>query len=289
MAVVLALTTAALYGTSDFFGGNATRHRKVAEVMLWVHGIGLIGVTAVAPLLADRLIVADLGWGVLAGLVGLMGLLMLYWALANGPMGVVAPLAGLMTAVVPVVWGLRPPADPISSVVATGMGLGLVAVVATSWPTGKRDAALPITPLLIAVAIAAGSCFGALLLIYDATQADGAPWPIVASRLATTSLLLAYALTRRAQYRANTALSPTPALGSMAIAGVGDVFANVTLLAASTTAIGATELSIVAVVAAFYPAATVVWARVLLGERLGWVRTAGLVCAFGAIALMTLG
>jgi len=53
--------------------------------------------------------------------------------------------------------------------------------------------------------------------------------------------------------------------------------------------VGSSELSVVAVLSAFFPAATVVWARFMLHERLGPIRIGGLSLGLVAIALMTLG
>lgn len=289
MAIVLALVTSGLYGTSDFFGGMATRREPVVRVMLWVHLLGLIAVTAVSPLIAERVIVSDLFIGAVAGLVGLAGLLLLYWALSAGPMAVVAPVSGVMMALLPVLWGLRFGDEGLSALGAAGIGVGLAAVITTSWRSGTaandtgRTGPTHVTPTLIAASLLAGSCFGTLLLLYDATEDDGAPWPIVSSRVVTTALLVGFSALRKLP------LSPGSATGFVALAGIGDTFANVTMLLAAGAAVGSRELAAVAVLVAFYPAATVLWARVALGERLGPIRTLGLILAAVAVVLMTLG
>lgn len=288
MAIILALITSGLYGTSDFFGGMATMREPVVRVMLWVHLIGLVAVTAVSPLIAERVIVGDLFIGAAAGLVGLCGLLLLYWALSTGPMSVVAPLSGVMMALLPVLWGLRFDDEGLSRIGVAGICVGLGAVIMTSWRSGSdAEAAGParaaVTPTLIAASLLAGSCFGALLLLYNATDDDGAPWPIVSSRVATTALLVGFSAFRKLPF------SPGSAVGFVTIAGIGDTFANVTMLLAAGAAIGSRELAAVAVLVAFYPAATVLWARLALGERLGPIRSIGLALAALAVALMTLG
>lgn len=105
----------------------------------------------------------------------------------------------------------------------------------------------------------------------------------MSGRVLTTLALLALALYRNQQW------SPGQTLGFAAVAGLGDTFANVTLLLATSKATGSAELSIVGVVAAFYPAATVLWARFALREALGPVRIAGLAMGAGAVVLMALG
>lgn len=291
MAIVFALLTAALYGTSDFFGGVATTRERVSRVMTWAHLIGLVGVAIAAPLIADAFIPRDLGIGALAGVIGLVGLLLLYWALSQGPMAVVAPVSGVMSGIVPVLWGLRSPTGSISSTAWIGIALGLLAVVATSWPTdtaptdahSEERATGGVTFTLLIASAFAGSCFGALLLLYDATDPDGAPWPIVASRVVTVAMLVLYALSRKER------LFPERERGAASIAGIGDVGANVLMLLASGFAIKASELSVVGVLVAFYPASTVLWARFRLKERVGPIRMVGFAIALIAIALMTLG
>jgi len=270
-----------MWGTSDFFGGLASKQQSVARVLLWAHGIGLVGVAAVAPFLADQFLWSDIGWGALAGMIGMVGMLLLYWSLAAGPMAIVAPLSALTAALLPVIWKL-PGGDPLSALTIAGLIVGLAAVVAISWEGSPGDGP-SLSPAVVAAAIVAGACFGSIVLFYDATSQDGAPWPVVGGRVVSTATLLAFALVRRQP------VSPGPTLKFSAIAGLGDTAANVTLLAATGLAVSSSELSVVAVIASFYPAATVLWARFSLNEQLGPIRLAGLGLGLAAIAFMTLG
>ena len=282
MAALLAIVTAALWGTSDFFGGLASKKQSVTRVMMWAHGIGLVAVAAVAPFLSDSVQWRDLWLGAIAGIVGLVGLLLLYQSLSIGPMAVVAPLSALTAALLPVLWEL-PGSEGLSTATLIGLGLGLAAVIAISWEPSHDDGAPSLTPQIAAASVLAGMCFGSILLIFDATSDESAPWPVVGGRLTTTILLVGYALVRKQP------LTPGPAIRHSAIAGLGDTFANVTLIFATTVAVGASELSVVAVITAFFPAATVIWARFALGEQLGRIRLIGLGLGLSAIALMTIG
>lgn len=49
------------------------------------------------------------------------------------------------------------------------------------------------------------------------------------------------------------------------------------------------DLAVVAVIAALYPAGTVLLARLLLAERLGPTQTAGLALATAAVSLFAIG
>ena len=46
-----------------------------------------------------------IGWGAVAGLAGLVGLVLLYQGLADGPNRLVSPLSAVVAAIVPVVGG----------------------------------------------------------------------------------------------------------------------------------------------------------------------------------------
>lgn len=282
MAVALALFTSALWGTSDFFGGLATRRDPVTRVMLWAHGVGLIAIAIAAPFLADSLTLRDLVLGAMAGVVGLVGLLLLYQGLSRGPMAVVAPLSALTAALVPVLWGLRS-SETLSGITLFGLIMGLAAVVAISWEGNPSAAGHAVTARVLGEAIVAGTCFGSIILLYDQVSDGAAPWPIVSGRLVTTALLLGLALIQRKP------ITPGASIGFAVAAGLGDTFANLTLLLATNKAVGAGELSVIAVIAAFFPAATVLWARFALKEPLGPIRLAGLALGLFAVALMTLG
>ncbi len=70
----------------------------------------------------------------------------------------------------------------------------------------------------------------------------------------------------------------------MVAAGAGDMVANVLYLLAVRRGL----VSLVAVIVALYPAATVLLAQVVLGERLRRIQLGGLALAAGAATLLAL-
>jgi uncharacterized membrane protein len=79
---------------------------------------------------------AGLAWGIGAGLIGGLGLIIFYIGLAAGPMSVVAPVSGLVSTVLPVAVALADGERPGAGVY-TGALLCLVAIVLASSAGGS--------------------------------------------------------------------------------------------------------------------------------------------------------
>ena len=107
MAALLALSAAVAYGVGDFLGGVAARRVPPTAVVLWSHVVGLVMLVALAPV-ARRRHHPRGPWpsGRAAGLLGGGGVALFYRGLSVGAMSVVAPVAALLSAAVPVVVGL---------------------------------------------------------------------------------------------------------------------------------------------------------------------------------------
>ena len=276
MAALLALLTSALYGTGDFFGGLATKRHHAVTVLLTVQTAGLVGLTVTMPLYDAAFGWSDLVVGGVAGLAGLAGLTLLYRSLAAGPMAVVAPLTALTSAIVPVLWDTVGGGRP-SALTGIGMLVGLAAIGTVS--VESADKHTPVKLSVISESLMAGTAFGLFFAILSETGEESAPWPILGARLVSVALLLAVALGRRVPIR------PAHDRRVMIAGGLCDTGANVTFLFALKYG----ALAPVAVLSSLYPAATVVWARVLLGETLDRRKIIGLATALLAVALIAGG
>ena len=282
MVVLLGLAAAVLYGSGDFLGGMATRRAHVLTVLTLVETTGVIVALAAAVLSSGPASLAGLTWGVSAGLVGGLGLIIFYTGLAAGPMSVVAPVSGLVSTVLPVAVALaegeRPGARRLRGRAAVpgrdrAGQLGrrhrprrnqpALAAWAGPSPTARRRASRS----------ACSSCSSAT----PGSPARCGPWRPGGS----------------ANWRSSWPPRPCcgPALPrgvgggiplAAAGAGVIDVVANLCYVAA--TRIGAFGLAVV--LASLYPGVTVLLARVVLGERLRWVQRVGLGLAAIGILLV---
>jgi drug/metabolite transporter (DMT)-like permease len=220
----------------------------------------------------------DLGLGALAGGVGVVGILLLYQGLATGAMGVVAPVTAVGAAVVPLAVGLatgeRP--DPLALLGAL-VALGAVALVAGGHEEvpGATQERRGRSPLLLAVG--AGTAFGLVFVLLGATDEASGFWPLLGGRTVSVTLVGVWLV------RSRTPFLPRPGNRLVVVgAGLLDVTANGLYLLAVREGL----LSVVAVLSSLYPAATVVLARVVLGERLRPAQLAGLGLGLAGVTMI---
>jgi drug/metabolite transporter (DMT)-like permease len=278
VAVVLALSSAVVYGASDFLGGLASRRTSVFGVVAMSQAVGLVALVALLPWLGGPVGVADVAWGAAAGLAGAVGLVVFFRALSRGVMSVIAPVTAVTAAAVPVLVGLLA-GDRIGRWTMAGIALALAAVVLVS-AEGGLSALRAARPASMPSALVAGAAFGFFFVLLDRTSDDSGLTPLVTARLASLTLVVVLALIGRKALRVSR-----PALPLAAVSGAGDMAANALFLLA-TQADG--QLAITGVLASLYPVSTVVLAQVLLRERLAGAQMAGLGTAVAAVVLITL-
>jgi drug/metabolite transporter (DMT)-like permease len=275
MSQVLALTSAVFYGIGDFLGGIATRRSSVWTVTAWSQTLGL-AMLAIGLIVVPFEVVtaADILWGALAGVVGLTGLAALYSTLASGSMTIVAPIAGVTTAAIPVIVDLSQGAE-LSLRHWIGIGLALAAVLLIGFdPAGKGT-----DVRMIGRAVFAGAAFGVFFIALSQTSEASGLWPLVSARAVTIPLAFAIAGFKRV-----ASLPRGRDLGILAVLGNLDMAANVSI----ALALQRGPLGISAVLSSLYPAFTAITAVIVLHERPRPGQTVGIVLAMGAILALAL-
>jgi len=278
VAVVLALSSAVVYGAADFLGGLASRRASVFGVVAVSQVVGLIALLALLPWLGGPVGPADLAWGAASGVAGATGLVIFFRALSRGVMSVIAPVTAVTAAAVPVLVGLLG-GDTIGPWAAAGIALALVAVVLVS-AEGGLSALRTARPASVTPALMAGAAFGLFFVLLDRTSQGSGLTPLVTARMASVALVVVIALVGKQSLKVGR-----PALPLVMLSGVGDMTANALFLLA-TQQDG--QLAITGVLASLYPVSTVVLAQVVLRERLGGAQVAGLGAAVAAVVLITL-
>jgi drug/metabolite transporter (DMT)-like permease len=277
VAILMALMSSVVWGTSDFIGGLVSR-RMPAYVVVATSQAGLTAVTIAA--LVTGGFGGQRGWvapAMVAGVSLSIGLVMFYTALATGTMGIVSPIAALGV-LVPVSVGLIR-GDAPSAVTSVGVAVALVGVVLASGPELRGGTGAK--PVLLAALAAV--CFGiAMVLLAQGARADPlmSLWGMRATSVA--GLTMGILLVTRPRARLAMRRRDTPLI---VLAGLGDAGANLLFSLASLRG----YLSVVSVLASLYPAVTVLLARVVLQQRLHPAQLVGVAAALVGVVLVSLG
>jgi drug/metabolite transporter (DMT)-like permease len=276
VTAVLGLLAALFYGTSDFAGGLAARHRSAVTVLLYSYPVGALLMTAMVPFMSGSLTTHVVVFGVLGGAAGLVGVTALYHVMTIAPMNVVSPVSAVLAAMVPVVFGVTIGERP--GVTAwIGIAVGILAVVLVSRTTDDHPLGR-VSARALVLACVAGVGFGLYFIFLARAGHDSGAWPVVISRYASAVLVVPLAMARGAFARLD---GRTLALA--AVAGAFDAFANLFFLLSARDGL----LSLASVLTALYPAFTVMLAVGILHEHVSRVQLSGLALAAGSVVLIT--
>lgn len=277
MAVLLAAMAAALSGTGDFLGGLASRYGRVTAVAATSHLFGIATTFVLAPLVGGSPTLADLGWGAAAGASGGLAILALYTGFSRAAVAIVSPIAAVGAGAWPVLFDLVNGGRP-SALQGVGLVVGLVAI----WLVGKGEArpAQGWRSAGVVFGSLAGLGFGGLLILLSRVSEDSGIWSLAPARLAGGVILVGVGLIAGQELRPHRrSMVPLAVAGAATIAGNG----------AFIVATHEGSLAVVSVVAAMFPAATVILARAFFKEKLSRSRLLGLGLALVAVALVAAG
>jgi drug/metabolite transporter (DMT)-like permease len=250
----------------------------VLTVMLVSQPLGLLLVLAVAlagggGLPPGGTMAAAIGGGV----AGAFALGCFFAAMAAGPMSIVAPISSLGAAV-PIAVGLARGEQPATLQVA-GLVVAL-AGIALAVREVEHPHAVEVPTRSVVLAGLAGLGFGTFFTGIDAAASYDPLWAAVGARSGGSGVVVLAAIAMPASVKLHRAA--LPALLAIAVL---DTLANVLFATASQQGL----LSLVAVAGSLYPVATILLARVVLGERLARVQRAGVGLALAGVALIAAG
>jgi len=278
VTVLLSLLSAIFFGSGDFACGHATRRNHVVVVLVTSQIAGACAGLLAAPVLGPALPHAsDLFWGALAGLSGVVGLGALYSGIATGVVAVVAPLAAIVSALVPAAFGVLH-GERLGAAGLVGAALCLLAIVLLTSSKNAERTGRDIAGS-VAKGVVSGGLFGLFYILILHSSRESGLWPLVGARAASLSLMglyLAFSGRGLRMERRDRAVSMA--------GGVLDIAGNAFFLLAAR--IG--PLMLASVVTSLSPAPTVVLARAVFGQRLGPARIAGLAVAVAGIALLSM-
>jgi len=274
LSPVTAMASAVTLGIADFTGGFAGRRSSAPSVAIGIESVGLIAVPLAFVLLprgwdSQAALLAFAGGG-----VGGLGLLAFYRAMSLNLIGVVAPITGFVAAALPVAVGLIG-GDRLQVWQAGGIAVGLAALVLINGPSGDGAGN---ARLGVVLALFAGVAFGLFFILFHAASHAGVT-AFVSGRLGSMTAALAAAAVIRT--------SPVINRSVVRLVAVGGVFDGTgVVLYLYATHVGL--LSVTALLTSFYPAFTVLCARLFTHERMTPAQLFGAALAIVAIAMIAI-
>ncbi|WP_309713435.1 DMT family transporter [Pseudolysinimonas sp.] len=284
LAIVIGLASALTYGVADFFGGLAAKRTASVVVTAFAALVGLVVLLPATLLMPGRPSFDAFLWGGLSGITGAAAIFLLYAALAIGPMSILSPLTAVLSALVPMTWGLVG-GERLPWWGYVALGGVLVAIVLVGFVPEKGA----VRPRLRGVVYAtlSGLLIGCFFIFVDQAPADSGLYPIVANRIVAGSILFVVlgvllVIARR------RGVPPFPGLrgawGLIVACGIADAAANVLIL----TGLRMGDLTVMSVLAALYPGGTIALAALVLRERIAPVQWVGLVLALASAAVLAI-
>jgi drug/metabolite transporter (DMT)-like permease len=276
MGVFDGIAAGVLLGISDFMANRASRtisSASVSRTNLAVSGL-------IAPLL---LFVKPVEWTVrdvvLATISGITlsgGLIMLYRGYTVARMGIVAPTASVLLAAVPVLYDLIKGNTP-SKVAASGMILGLLALVLTTYQRGGMGS----VKIGVVLGTGAGLLFGVAFTLTSQTSDAAGLSPVLIQRISGLLFLILLQRFDKAPILALRVPARRWAIGSGLAGGV---------------ALGSLKLGYikgtagpVSVAASQFAAVAVLLSVIFNKERLRTWQAIGVAASGVGVALMALG
>ena len=261
-------------------GGVAARRVAALRVMLAAYPVeavllGLLALSAGGPIHTGAVF-----WGCMYGVGQAFGMWAFYAALGSGPISVVAPLAGVLNAAVPVAVGIALGERP-GPAASLGVVLAIVAVMLVSRDASVEGASpYRFTPKVAWLTVFAGCAFGLDLVFLHQAPHECKLWPLMFARLSATVVIIALAATKR-----NLRLPRGKSMKLALAIALLDICALVTQLIALQSWL----LSLASILISLYPAATVVLAMMVLRERVSRWQGIGMVMAMGSVAMIAAG
>ncbi len=275
--LVAAFCAAITFGLADFLGGRAGHRMGAAAAVAIVQSIATLMAIAIIglggyPLPHGR----DLMLGIIAGLTDGVALLLLYRGLAEGRIGIVAPLASLISVAVPAtaeaVWIVVPP--PLQLI---GMALAAVAVVVIGRVVVEEDNDAAKTRLSIVLGAACGLAFGVTNLTLGLVQPDYGNGALLLMRIVAALIAFGFLLSSR-----NRPAVTAAGVGIAGLAGILDGIGLTSYVFAATHGL----IGVAASVLALYAGVTVLLGVLVLKERVSPVQMVGL--GIGAVSAVLL-
>ena len=279
IAVLLAVVTAVGWGSSDYFGGDSSRHQTpVFVVLAIVEAVGLailvpvLALHGIAPPVNGRLLLAAVAGAAVTAELGVV-----YAALSRGDTFIGAP-TGALGAAIAVLAGLIG-GDPIGPTLALGLICAVLGGGISAWatPAGNTQPGWRAAASVLVASIAVGTM---LVTLNDAGRLDPY-WAIAVERLSTLLSAASVAwFTQRGRLRVS--LSDRARWPMLTFVGTVSLAGDL----AYATAARHGALSIISAISSLYPIPTIALGRLLRGKHATVLQLTGAALALAGAALL---
>jgi drug/metabolite transporter (DMT)-like permease len=277
MTIIFSLTAALFYGLADYSGSRASRFANSASITFLGQAVAFVALGVFLVIVKTPVMPLESWlWTTGGGFGGALALVAFYKAMSMGSMTVIAPITAVIGLSVPVIAGVLSGERPSGSA-WIGILLATIAVALVADVLDRHD--LPTPPRVIWMAVAAGLGFGMIFVCMGNASHDHGVWPLFGQRLVSVPTVAAIAL-----FQARRIFVPKKVILLSIAAGVLDTSANGLYLLATSGEL----MSIVSVVVAMYPVATIFLAMTLDHERLHKSQGVGLLLAITSLVLISI-
>lgn len=273
MVVFLALLAALISGAADYTGGRASKQHPALIVTFYSHCVGALLLPLCALAIGwERLHGGDVVLGLVGGVSVGVAYLIFFRALAAGRMSVIAPLAALTTALVPLV------VDIIDGVSLpggrwAGVGVALLAIPALSYRSDNGQSTFSLRREIV-YSVAAGIAFAGFFVSIGHTSSDSGQWPVAFAAMGATTAMAVVSVAQNVQL----GRPPRVALFTgLLMVGSG---------LAINRALQIGPLGVVTVLGSMYPLATTALANRFDREPISAINLTGIIAAVGGAALI---
>ena len=274
MTILIGLLSPLSIGLADHIGTNVSRRGRLLAAVLSIYVFTLVSALVLAVWWGGSPTGPDLLLGACSGVSSGMGLIQLYRGYTTRGTGIVAPVAAVTGAVVPI------GADTIisglpSMVVGSGLVVGLIGV----WLIGAKDTGAGRDLIAIRHGLTSGFMFGVTSTLLGLTGDAAGIWPVVPGRVVAVAFVLALILIRREEVRPHRGAIPRTVMVGM-LGGIG--LGSFTLAAQVNLAVAGLFFQM-----AF--GVTVLFQVIFSGERTTRIQQVGFGVATIALAMIILG
>lgn len=283
MVALLGLSSALIYGASDFLGGLSSRRITPLLVSFLSQFAALVIATVATFVSNPHWSTSVIVLGVVAGIAGGIGTWAFYASLAIGPMSVVSPGVAMIYAVVPAIVGFAI-GERIAALGYVALAAVVVAAVLLAVPR-QRDP-VRVTPRAVLLGSIAGLGFAGYIIAIDRTPTDSGLAPLFVDLIVATLLYGVVLVVNRVRRGAGEWAGIRNRIGVVQAVFAGILLAAGNILLVIGLHLG--QLAVMGVLNALYPLGTVILAFVVLKERLSGLQVLGIVLALAASAVLAL-